>query len=197
MMLCGCYKRPCSLMSPRCFDPTVADLLHCVICRGNLASALVFLPLFVEHVSRIESRTKRGTCEPKPMMWIVLASSGLLQPFHWVWCSDAFVPPLMERWRETLWSFRSNWRWLLTFSPQPNNLYLSKRQCGRQMEVVEDQWLRDTCAAQAHASCFTPTAGHRGPAERRGEGELPDQRENQAPDARWECKNIFSTFIDW
>lgn len=43
--------------------------------------------------------------------------------------------------------------------------------------------LRDACAGQALNLLFSPTAGHWGPAERRGKGGRADQRENQAADA--------------
>lgn len=78
---------------------------------------------------------------------------------HWVWRPNTFVPSGWIKQRESLWYIRSNWRWLLTFTLQPNNPRLSTANVADRWiwgSAMEDVWLRDTCAAQAEKSCFSP-----------------------------------------
>lgn len=170
-----------------------SSLIHCVICENNWASGLIISPVFVEHVWHygfcLEYEEKFVKINTR---WIVLASQELLQLFKWGLVTS--VPTLLfsvdgKRERKPLIHQIK----LEMTSLQPNNCLVSKRQCGRQMDVKLDEMddhviLGHMCSA-AQTSFFIPTAGHWGPAERRGESELADQRENQAADASWRCKD--------
>lgn len=50
-------------------------------------------------------------------------------------CSNPFATRWWIKYRDNPWSARSNWKWLPTFSLQPNTSCLSKFQCGGQMDV--------------------------------------------------------------